>query len=250
MRAVILDSNEICALIIGETCGSGVSPSMEWNVAFPPVPKPPVEIPFPQPNSGSPTLKVLQISDTHWDPYYEPGSNAHCNEPLCCRLSSGPRPPRPHLGAGLWGDYRKCDTPKKTMESMFKHIADTHKDIDYILWTGDIPAHDVWNQSHASNIGVLRDTVDLFLQYFPHVPIFPALGNHEGAPVNSFAPPWETDPHHSIDWLYEELQKEWSRWLPSTTLRTIRQGAYYSTILSPGFKIISLNMNYCNNKNW
>jgi len=66
----------------------------------------------------------------------------------------------------------------------------------------------------------------------------------------SFAPPWVRDPKFSIDWLYSALQHEWSRWLPSTTTNTVRQGAYYSTILKPGFKIISLNMNYCNNKNW
>ena len=56
-----------------------------------------------------------------------PGAKADCDEPLCCRLSSGPIPPRPHLGAGLWGDYRKCDTPKKTMESLLHHISKQHK---------------------------------------------------------------------------------------------------------------------------
>ena len=127
LRSVILDSNDICALVVGENCGKGVSPTLNWSVAFPPIPKPPVPSEFPEPKVGAPQLKVLQISDTHWDPHYEAGSNADCNEPLCCRLSSGPRPSRPHLGAGMWGDYRKCDTPRNTMESMFEHIANTHK---------------------------------------------------------------------------------------------------------------------------
>jgi len=60
------------------------------------------------------------------------------------------------------------------------------QDIDYILWTGDIPPHDVWNQTQEGNIDIIKDTVDLFLQYFPHTPIFPALGNHETTPVNRF----------------------------------------------------------------
>ncbi|CAG7786610.1 unnamed protein product [Allacma fusca] len=249
LRGVILDSNDICALVVGETCGKQNSPHLQWNVAFPPIPKPPVHAHI-EPKSGAPKLKVLQISDTHWDPHYEAGSNADCKEPLCCRLSSGPVPPRPHLGAGIWGDYRKCDTPRNTMESMFDHISRTHPDIDYIIWTGDIPAHDVWNQTKSANLEIIKDTVDLFMQYFPETPIFPALGNHEGAPVNSFAPPWVKNPRFSIDWLYDELQKEWSRWLPATSRSTLREGAYYSTIIKPGFKLISLNMNYCNNKNW
>lgn len=53
------------------------------------------------------------------------GANAECNEPLCCRASSGPAL-TPGGGAGRWGDYRKCDTPKRTIDHMLKHIADTH----------------------------------------------------------------------------------------------------------------------------
>jgi len=60
----------------------------------------------------------------------------------------------------------------------------TFQDIDYILWTGDIPAHDVWNQTHDGNLKIIKETVELFSQYFPYTPIFPALGNHESSPVN------------------------------------------------------------------
>lgn len=41
----------------------------------------------------------------------------------------------------------------------------------------------------------------------------------------------------------------WSRWLPVNTSSTLRNGAYYSTLVRPGFRIISLNMNVCNNLN-
>ncbi|CAG9117622.1 unnamed protein product [Plutella xylostella] len=129
------------------------------------------------------TFKVLQISDTHFDPYYAEGANAECNEPLCCRASSGPAL-TPGGGAGRWGDYRKCDTPKRTIDHMLKHIADTHTDIDYILWTGDLPPHDVWNQTKEENLKVLQETVAQMSDMFPGVPIFPALGNHESSPVN------------------------------------------------------------------
>lgn len=159
-----------------------------------------------QPNSAS--FKVLHLSDTHFDPYYEEGTNAECNEPLCCRLTNGPAKSAAD-GAGRWGDYRKCDTPKRTIDHMFQHISSTHtvsqppllqlensrlfrfllvllffKDIDYILWTGDLPPHDIWNQTQEENLNILKLTVNQIKTYFPGIPVFSSIGNHESAPVN------------------------------------------------------------------
>lgn len=72
-----------------------------------------------------PQFKVLHLSDTHFDPYYEEGTNAECNEPLCCRLTNGPAASS-QSRAGRWGDYRKCDTPKRTIDNMLQHIVATH----------------------------------------------------------------------------------------------------------------------------
>ena len=38
---------------------------------------------------GSPTLRVLHLTDIHLDTMYSPGSQAVCKEPLCCRASDG-----------------------------------------------------------------------------------------------------------------------------------------------------------------
>jgi len=192
---------------------------------------------------------VLHLSDTHFDPYYTEGSNAACSEPLCCRSTDG-IPSVATNGAGRWGDYRKCDTPRQTIESMLHHIANYHQDIDYIIWTGDLPPHDVWNQTRSANLYVLRETVRQLNYYFPKARIFPALGNHESSPVNSFPPPNIQEPQYSMDWLYDELDVLWRRWLPESASPTVRKGAFYSVTVSPGFRMISLNMNYCNNKNW
>ena len=74
---------------------------------------------------GAATFKVLHVSDTHYDPYYQEGTNADCKEPLCCRLTNGPAP-NAAAAAGRWGDYRKCDTPKRTVDNMLTHISTTH----------------------------------------------------------------------------------------------------------------------------
>lgn len=35
-------------------------------------------------------MKILHLADTHFDPFYKPGSNAECGEKyFCCREESG-----------------------------------------------------------------------------------------------------------------------------------------------------------------
>ncbi|PNF24994.1 hypothetical protein B7P43_G07965 [Cryptotermes secundus] len=247
LKRINLGAEEICSFVIGDACGDVYNPYHEWKVIFPPVPKP-VVTPPAAPTPGAPTFKVLHLSDTHFDPYYQEGTNADCKEPLCCRLTNGPAR-SPQTAAGRWGDYRKCDTPKQTVDHMLQHISSTHPDIDYILWTGDLPPHDVWNQTREENLMVLKETVAQLTETFPGIPIFPALGNHESAPVNSFPPPFIQN-DFAISWLYDEVDDQWRHWLPSSVSNTVRRGAFYSVLVRPGFRVISLNMNYCNNKNW
>jgi len=48
LRNVVLDSNDICALIVGESCGEPDSRSLKWGISFPPIPKPPFQG-YPEP---------------------------------------------------------------------------------------------------------------------------------------------------------------------------------------------------------
>ncbi|KAB7497963.1 Sphingomyelin phosphodiesterase [Armadillidium nasatum] len=247
VQNVVMTPDEVCGFVIGSVCGDPYNPYHDWRVTFPPVPKPPIQTVFGY-KAEQTTLKVLHLSDTHFDPEYYEGSNAECGEPLCCRISSG-RPKRKQDAAGYWGDYRKCDTPQRTIYSMFENIAYVHPDIDYIIWTGDLPPHDVWNQTKEGNSRVLRETVNQLITFFPNTPIFPALGNHESAPVNSFPPSYVPE-EFGVDWLYKELHSQWLRWLPQETANTILKGGFYSVLVRPKFRIISINTNFCNNKNW
>ncbi|XP_063982405.1 sphingomyelin phosphodiesterase-like [Diachasmimorpha longicaudata] len=247
LRKVDMTPREICSFIMGDQCYYVATPSHEWEVSLPLVKKPVVQ-PLIPPKKGGRTLKVLHISDTHYDPYYEEGANAECGDPLCCRVSSE-APASPSGRAGKWGDYRKCDTPKRTLDHMLQHIQNTHPDIDYIIWTGDIPPHDSWNQTREENLQNLRDTVSQMLDAFPNTSIFPALGNHESAPVNSFPVPSAPD-NYTISWLYDELNEQWQRLLSSNASNTVKRGGFYSVVVKPGFRIISVNTNYCNNLNF
>jgi len=50
----------------------------------------------------------------------------------------------------------------------------------------------------------------------------------------------------NISWLYEALADNWIQLgLPNNTRDSILQGAFYTTIIRSGLRLISLNMNYC-----
>jgi len=134
----------------------------------------------------APKLRVLHLSDIHIDFEYQPGSIGDCADPLCCRNQSTPSEHYSVLnstGAGYWGDYRSCDVPFWTVENMFQYIA-KNEDFDFVYWTGDLPPHNVWNQTKGDQLHAIDQLSKLFLKYFPNKIMYPTLGNHEAAPCN------------------------------------------------------------------
>jgi len=112
-------------------------------------------------------------------------------------------------------------------------------------------------------------------RYFPSTPLYPTLGNHEAHPVNTYEIEWPVwyialkfltldnkkkirfSPPEiqnlgdlSISWLYEDADVQWSRWLPAEVSSTVRYGGYYTTLVRPGLRIVSMNNNYCYTANW
>ncbi|XP_052797334.1 sphingomyelin phosphodiesterase-like [Mya arenaria] len=244
---VTLESKELCGYALGKDCGAPYNPAAMWNVTLPDTPKPPIIPPKP-PKAGSPTLRVLHLTDFHLDAEYSAGSNTDCGEPLCCRADDGP--PKPgETGAGRYGDYRNCDSAKIMVDSLFEHLQSIQDQFDYVLFTGDIPAHNVWNQTRGDQTVAMSTFTHYMKTYLPKKMMFPTLGNHESAPVNSFPPPYVTG-NSSIDWLYSATADNWLQWLPSDTEANIRKGGYYSVSPFLGLRVISLNMNMCNNGNW
>ncbi|KAK4329381.1 hypothetical protein Pmani_000264 [Petrolisthes manimaculis] len=243
-----LDGKDACGMLFpGFGCNTD-NPARVWEVTMPNTTKPPITRP-PLPEPGSPTMKVLHLADTHYDPYYKVGSNAVCPEKYhCCREESGPLEV-PEAAAGQWGDYRNCDAPRWLLEALYEDINTRHPDIDFIIWTGDIVPHNIWNTSREGNLLIIRDAVQMIQDYFPDTPVFPALGNHESHPVNAFPQPY-IDNEFDISWLYDEITTLWEQWLPAEVASTILYSAYYSTLIKPGLRILSINTNYCYSLNW
>ncbi|XP_071502434.1 sphingomyelin phosphodiesterase-like [Diadema antillarum] len=244
-----LSPDQVCGTLLGPSCAIPYDYNSDWNVTFPNIPKPHMT-PVQPPQPGSPTLRVLHISDLHIDLMYEPGSNAECGEPLCCRSNDGPPAPGTK-GAGKWGDFRTCDVSLDLMKNTLENIAKTQK-VDFIYMTGDLPAHNVWNQTRSDQLKILDMVTDLLMKYFPGVKVYPTLGNHESAPVNSFPPEFITG-DQSEKWLYEACVSSWiekSGWLPKSAKETMLRGGYYDVLVYPGFRVVSLNANAGNTQNW
>lgn len=116
---------QMCGWYFGAECSDERDTRHDWSISFYDTEKLSSHLTTP-PADNVPKLKVLHITDIHYDPYYQEGSNSDCDFPLCCRASNG-RPKSLKTAAGKWGDYRKCDSPLRLIENAFQHIAETHK---------------------------------------------------------------------------------------------------------------------------
>lgn len=190
-------------------------------------------------------LKIIQISDIHYDPFFTIGSNANCDDFMCCRSGI---PDSQGDAAHRWGGYR-CDSPWNVVVDTLDQISKQHDKIDYIYFTGDIIHHSPWN----STVNEIKNSFDKILQHFKNIfgdiPIFPVLGNHDVHPQNQFAPSTVPD-HLNTQWLYNYLAEKYSTWLPVDTKPTIQQGGFYTVLIRPGFRVIALNNNDCNTDNF
>ncbi|NWR59894.1 ASM phosphodiesterase, partial [Bucorvus abyssinicus] len=203
----------------------------------PPVPPPP----------GAPTARILFLTDLHWDRQYTAGSEVACPDPLCCRGAARPGPG----GAGFWGDYGKCDLPLRTIDSLLAQLPHDGEPGAFAAayWTGDIPAHNVWQQSRDDQLWALRTVTALLRRRLGPLPVYPAVGNHEATPVNAFPPPFVTG-NQSAAWLYDAMAEAWQGWLPPDALDTLRVGGFYTAQVWPGLRLVALNMNFCSQGNF
>lgn len=66
---------------------------------------------------------------------------------------------------------------------------------------------------------MIKKASEQFMKYLNETPVYPALGNHEGFPVNNF-PPKNIVPSHpdiNMDWLYDPLNDIWGKWIGTTS---------------------------------
>ncbi|KAF9096097.1 hypothetical protein BGX29_008745 [Mortierella sp. GBA35] len=237
MRANLVggDGKMICFQILG-ACPAPAITSGTLNF---PKPKP-VNATIPAANGNR--VEVLHISDWHVDEHYVTGSDAACNKPLCCRKWAD-SPLVPGRAAASWGDYN-CDAPVKLGQDLLKFVPSV-ANISFSILTGDVPPHNVWSETREMVLAEEKAAYSVMASGLTRM--YPAVGNHESAPANLMPTP-KTGGDYA--WLYESLADNWARWLPADAVNSVRNYGAYTASPAPGFRIISLNTNFCYTMNF
>ena len=99
-------------------------------------------------------MKKIRFTDIHIDKGYTEYMSSNCTLPLCCRNQPGAikLDPTDKLAAGYWGTVgAPCDIPVRLSEHVHKWFASVEDKPDFVINTGDDPAHNVWEQSRELN---------------------------------------------------------------------------------------------------
>ncbi|XP_067674932.1 sphingomyelin phosphodiesterase A-like [Haliotis asinina] len=191
------------------------------------------------PHDATPSLsdpiRIVQIADVHLDRLYTEGSATDCRMPICCREElSGTG------SAAKFGDYN-CDVPMRTVEAVLSHIAALDPQPDFVIYTGDSPPHDIWEESWSIQLNADLHVINTIKFYLPGVPVYPVLGNHESFPQSEYY-----QPHQEYKTLNLKTAEWWQQLfdIPADQLRNIQYSAYYTTLVQPGLRILTINTDY------
>ncbi|KAG0005914.1 hypothetical protein BGZ79_000608 [Entomortierella chlamydospora] len=189
------------------------------------------------PNPSGTLVDVLHLSDWHVDNEYVTGSEAICGKPTCCRVYSD-SPATPLRAAASWGDYN-CGTAPKLAEDMVNNIP-SFSNSSFAIMTGDIPPHDIWLENQTTVVPTEAIAFNVMARL--NITMYPNVGNHEAGPTNLFP---TLASGGNISWLYDSLADNWSRWLPQHALDSTKNYGAFTVRPHRGFRIISLNTNFC-----
>ncbi|KAM4529388.1 cyclic GMP-AMP phosphodiesterase SMPDL3A [Fundulus diaphanus] len=171
------------------------------------------------------TGRFWHITDLHLDPSYHLAQDPT----KVCFSSKG----APATHAGLYGDFL-CDSPYSLIQSAFANMAPLTQPQDFIIWTGDSPPHVPPDElSTDLVIQVIRNMTQTITQYFPNLTVYPALGNHDYWPQDQMP--------DSPNAIYKAAAALWKPWLDTEALTTLSQGGFYSQLVKPGLRLVSLN---------
>uniref|UniRef100_A0A8C1MAU9 Sphingomyelin phosphodiesterase acid like 3A n=1 Tax=Cyprinus carpio TaxID=7962 RepID=A0A8C1MAU9_CYPCA len=161
--------------------------------------------------------KFWHISDLHLDPTY------HITEDhsKVCFSSKG----IPALDPGVFGDFL-CDSPYRLILSAFSYMKQADLQPEFIIWTGDSPPH-VPKEELSTDvvIDVIANMTHTIRQFFPQLPVYP-----DQLPTSANA-------------IYDAVAKLWSPWLNPEAVATLQKGGFYSLVIKPGLRLVSLNTN-------
>jgi len=202
---------------------------------------------------GGKHLKIsysfAQLTDVHIEPFYNP-ENGHLkgdvcriheafNKSMCIPFKVEPEASSYPLGR------LNCDPPVALLRSVMEHMAHVAAEMakkkgqgrpDFVLFTGDIPSHQLSCQYHQARI--IELVIQMLAKGTKSVAdkLYPAMGNNDYFPNYniSFEPnnPWQ----QYVASLYAREGV-----LQGSELETFAKGGFYVTSPRPGLKLLVLN---------
>ncbi|KAG7460996.1 hypothetical protein MATL_G00204920 [Megalops atlanticus] len=171
--------------------------------------------------------KFWHISDLHLDPTY----HVTDDHTKVCFSSKG----HPASNPGEFGDFM-CDSPYNLILSALEFMRQADPTPEFIIWTGDSPPHVPAKQlSTDMVISIISNMTHTIRSFFPDLPVYPALGNHDYWPQDQFPV--------STNEIYQAAASLWEPWLKPEALLTLRNGGFYSKVVAPSLRLVSLNTN-------
>ena len=206
----------------------------------------PKEIPKPKSKSKNKKLKSLQITDIHLDLNYKENTIINCDIPLCCHDYPENEKKEKKIEyklSGLYGSIGKCDANIETVKAFSEKISEI-KDIDYIMFTGDNVAHNIWDVTQEEVVNNTKIIIDIIKKNIGNdIPIYPCLGNHEKAPVDEF--------YGSESILLNGLGDIFKEYLSKDAEESFRKYGYYTMLhKDTKLRIVSLNCIICDSFNF
>ncbi|TFY55311.1 hypothetical protein EVJ58_g8329 [Rhodofomes roseus] len=220
-------------------------PVTPWLVPFP---KPIPDVQRVWKSRGREPVKAMHFSDVHIDREYTLNSEAKCTKPICCR-DFGERPKHvqsPALPLGM----RTCDAPGLLADSMLEAAERFGAGARFSIFTGDVIDHAVWDVDEENVPRNMLEFTDQFAQKLS-APLFPALGNHESAPTNSF--PRDTTEHDiTADFVFNAQMQGWGQWIGENATAQIQHHSGSYAVMAPGMdlRVISVNTQYWYKQNF
>ena len=187
-------------------------------------------------DTTAPTLRMLQLTDTHFDPLNIEGASVYCDQNLCCHE---PASNYSRIKSGKFGSNIHCDTSNNTLKSFAQAAKELEP--DFIIWTGDNPEHNnAYNSSQEDvydTTQTIKDTIEEAFGY--NITVYPVIGNHEVFP-NDLWKPGNYKIFEELADIYQDFFFE------DEAYESFAKYGYY-TELHPGtnLRIVALNCLYC-----
>ena len=191
-------------------------------------------------NKNSSVLRMIQITDIHYDERYIENGTIYCDTPLCCheKISNYSR-----IKSGKFGGERNCDTNLNTLKSFVEQAY--RLEPDFIIWTGDNTEHDAWNSTQDEvyrATETIKNNIDAV--FGNAIPVYPVIGNHEVYPNDL----WESG-NEKIFGRLADIYKDY--FFEDQAYESFSKYGYYTEKHpNTNLRIVALNCLYCDSVNY